>query len=104
MSNHYKRLTLGERNTIENFLNQNKCAREIARSINRNISTVCYEVKNNRFISRGKYKGIPAKGVLNNYSIDIRQIHSDLFQKYHYKNGHLFAMDAKRKDMDAQEL
>lgn len=70
MCNHYKRLSLGERNTIENFLDQNKSAREIARSLNRNISTVCYEVKNNRFISRGKYKGIPAKGYLNNYSID----------------------------------
>lgn len=70
MISHYKRLSLGERNSIENYLNQNKSARYIADTLNRDASTISYEVKNNRLISRGKYKGVPARGKLSNYSID----------------------------------
>lgn len=69
MSN-YKRLTLGERNTIENFLYQNKSARSIAESLNRSASTITKEVKRNRIIIKGKYKGMPAKEKLIDYSID----------------------------------
>ena len=70
MISHYKRLSLGERNSIENYLNQNKSARYIAEALERSVSTITYEVKHNRLISRGKYKGVPAKGKLIDYSID----------------------------------
>lgn len=69
MSN-YKHLTLGERNTIEKFLNNNKNAKSIAESIQRSTSTISNEVKRNRIILRGKYKGEPAKEKLVDYSID----------------------------------
>lgn len=70
MSGYYKRLSLGERTTIENFLDKNKSARNIAVSLNRNVSTITYEVKQNRYITKGKYKGIPAKNKLKKYNID----------------------------------
>ena len=70
MVNYYKHLTLGERNTIEEFLNKNKSAKYIARSLNRSTSTISNEVKRNRLISWVKFKGIPAKEKLIKYSID----------------------------------
>ena len=70
MNSHYKRLSLGERNTIENYLNENKSARYIAETLERSTSTISYEVKQNRLLSRGKYKGVPARKIFTNYSID----------------------------------
>ena len=70
MNSHYKRLSLGERNSIENLLKANKSARFIADTLARSVSTISYEVKNNRLISKGKFKGIPAREKLSNYSID----------------------------------
>lgn len=70
MVNYYKHLTLGERNTIEEYLNKNKSARSVALSLNRSVTTITNEVKRNRIITRGKYKSIPAKEKLANYSID----------------------------------
>ena len=64
MNSHYKRLSLGERNSIENYLNQNKSARYIAETLKRSTSTISYEVKQNRLLSRGKYKGVPARKIL----------------------------------------
>ena len=70
MNSHYKRLSLGERNSIESYLNQNKSARYIAEVLERSVSTISYEVRQNRLITRGKYKNTPAKEKLINYSID----------------------------------
>ena len=70
MNSHYKRLSLGERNSIENYLNQNKSARYIAETLERSTSTITYEVKQNRLLARGKYKGVPAKDKLIDYNID----------------------------------
>ena len=70
MKSHYKRLSLGERNSIENYLNQNKSARYISEVLERSVSTISYEVRQNRLLSRGKYKGIPAKEKLTNYSTE----------------------------------
>lgn len=70
MASNYKHLSLGERNTIENFLNNDENARFIAGTLNRCVSTISNEVRRNRTIMRGKDKGMPARDKLVGYDID----------------------------------
>lgn len=53
----YKRLTLADRNSIESALNKNTSGREIAGRLGRSNSTISEEIRRNRTISIGKYKG-----------------------------------------------
>lgn len=75
MKKHYtfKRLSNSDRNSIEQGLDKNLSAREIARRLDRSVSTITEEIKRNRSISIGTHKGDCVKKLPENACLRLQQ-------------------------------